>query len=128
MRFALETETGLGHGFIRLMIAVLLGIAGIAGLSSVASAQGPTCSDVLAIENHGHHIVGDYVTGIGHPDFDWPPAGSVGAAVGGNGAAAPGASGVHAHGGGAFQPGASFCNPQANSPTGNTFPGRGPQR
>lgn len=26
----------------------------------------PTCSDILDIEVHGQHVVGDYVTGIGH--------------------------------------------------------------
>lgn len=69
------------------------------------------------IANHGQHIVGDYVTGIGH-DGSWPPNGQVGAAIGGSGALLPGQSGILDHG---ASPGASFCN-GSSSPT--SPPGR----
>jgi hypothetical protein len=114
-------QESAGHGNLsRLVFAVLLaaGITLIAVLPT--SASGPTCSDFGAgWENHGHHIVGDYVVGGG---VNWPPSESVGEEIGGDGASMPGASGIHQHGGGTFQPGASFCNDQANSPTGQDLP------
>jgi hypothetical protein len=103
---------------------VLVVVASLLALLAAmpAAASGPTCSDVFDIANHGQHIVGDYVTETGHDGLDWPPAGSVGQTIAGNGAAQPGAPGIHQHGGGTAQPGASFCNPQANSPTGEDLP------
>ena len=78
---------------------------------SGAAPHEPTCSDTLGIRVHGHHIVGDYVTGIGHMTFDWPPSGGVvGSAVGGNGGVAvAGGPGPGFHFPNGFAPGASFC-------------------
>jgi hypothetical protein len=82
---------------------------------SPVSAGTPTCSDTLGIKVHGQHIVGDYVTGIGHGTLGWPPKGKVGAAVGGTGAVVPGGPGPGFHFPNGFAPGASFCN-GSNSP------------
>ena len=81
-----------------------------------AMASEPTCSDVLDIAVHGQHIVGDYVTGIGHGELDWPPAGSVGEAIAGEGAGLPGGPGPGFHFPNEVAPGASFCNSQSQSP------------
>jgi hypothetical protein len=75
----------------------------------------PTCSTTLGIAVHGQHIVGDYVTGIGHEDLGWPPAGQVGSAVAGSGAVIHGGPGPGFHFPNGFAPGASFCN-GSNSP------------
>lgn len=87
-------------------------IAIIAATSSAGANQAdPTCSDVLAIEVHGQHIIGDYVTGIGHGELDWPPSGSeIGEAVSANGGVAVrGGPGPGFHFPNGFAPGASFC-------------------
>jgi hypothetical protein len=91
----------------------------ILGAAAGASAQDatPTCSDTLGIKAHGQHIVGDYVTGIGHENLDWPPDGSeIGETVANNGgvviAGGPGPGFQFENG---FAPGASFCN-DSNSP------------
>lgn len=95
-----------------------------AGGQTPAGAGEPNCVEFFQVHfgadlaTHGQHIVGDYVTGIGH-DGDWPPAGQVGAAIGGSGALLPGRSGILQHG---AAPGASFCN-GSSSPT--SPPGRG---
>jgi hypothetical protein len=97
----------------RAVSAVLVG--GITlGLSatSVGAAGSPTCSDVLDIAVHGEHVVADYVMGTGHDVVDWPPAGAVGAAVAGTGAAVRGGP---KHEGLGVGPGASFCIEQANT-------------
>lgn len=115
-----SSRTG-SDNLVRIVAAILLA-GGIAILTMLpASAAGPTCSDVefLGVDNHGHHIVRDYVVG---GDQEWPPSGGVGEEIAGDGAAAPGAPGIHQHGGGEFQPGASFCNEQANSPAGQDIP------
>ena len=96
-----------------VVAAVLATAAGPAG----AASDGPTCSDTLGIVVHGQHIVGDYVTGIGHADLGWPPSGGiVGQTVAANGgvtiAGGPG-PGFHFPNG--FAPGASFCN-DSNAP------------
>ena len=76
----------------------------------------PTCSSTLGIDAHGQHIVGDYVTGIGHESLDWPPSGGVvGAAIAGNGVVIAGGPGPGFHFPNGFAPGASFCN-DSNSP------------
>ena len=91
--------------------------------ASGAQADGPTCSDFFGAEdliaNHGQHIIGDYVTGVGHGALDWPPNGQVG---GGGGAAVPGAAAAHGH----FDmpglaPGASFCTGRAAFTTPGPF-------
>ena len=85
----------------------------VLGAASSAGAQqadpGPTCTDILDIDTHGQHIVGDYVTGIGHVNLEWPPSGGViGEAVSENGGVAVrGGPSPEAHA--PFAPGASFC-------------------
>jgi len=103
----------------RTFLTAAVTVFSLAATTGVASAgpQGPTCSDTLGIKVHGQHIVGDYVTGIGHTDLAWPPpAGLVGQTVAANGgvvvAGGPG-PGFHFPNG--FAPGASFCN-GSNSP------------
>lgn len=92
-------------------------VAGLVGgllLSAipVAAAQDPTCSGIVG-DVHGHHVVGDYVTGVGNAALSWPPAGAVNAS---GGAAVPGGPGPGFHFEHGFAPGASFCISQANSP------------
>ena len=63
-----------------------------------------------------YHIVADYVTGVGStvlggPGIEWPPS-DLNAA---GGAAVPGGPGPGFHFLNDIPPGASFCNPQANS-------------
>jgi hypothetical protein len=96
--------------------AIAIAAAVTAVLAGSASADTPTCSDTLGISVHGQHIVGDYVTGIGHDNLGWPPDGkAVAAAVAGVGAAVPGGPGPGFHFPNGFAPGASFCN-GSNSP------------
>jgi hypothetical protein len=76
----------------------------------------PTCSGELGIAVHGQHIVGDYVTGIGHENLTWPPSGVVGDAVAGEGVAVAGGPGPGFHFPNGFAPGASFCVDQSSSP------------
>ena len=97
---------------MRTLIAtslVVLALTLSAGAPAVAAT--PTCSDVLGITVHGQHIIGDYLTGIGHDTLDWPPSGGiVGHTISANGgiqvAGGPG-PGYHFPNG--FAPGASFC-------------------
>jgi hypothetical protein len=94
-------------------VGLLVAPAGAAGAGSGT----PTCSDTLGIAVHGQHIVGDYVTGIGHMNLDWPPSdGVVGSTVSANGGVAiAGGPGPGFHFPNGFAPGASFCN-DSNSP------------
>ncbi len=92
-----------------LILGLLLG-------SKPAAAAGPTCSDVLGVAVHGQHVVGDYITGIGHENLAWPPKGSVGDAIRGEGAVLPGGPGPAFHFAKGFAPGASFCVLQSQSP------------
>lgn len=94
--------------------AAVLSMGGTAG----AASDGPTCSDSpLGIAVHGQHIVGDYVTGIGHDHLDWPPAGGVvgDAMQGGGGVAVAGGPGPGFHFPNDYPPGASFCVDSAQS-------------
>lgn len=101
----------------RIALAAFLAIASVSTAGSSASAAEPTCSNVLDIAVHGEHIVGDYVTGIGHGDLAWPPRGGVvGRAVAGEGVALAGGPGPGFHFPNDFAPGASFCNAQSKSP------------
>jgi hypothetical protein len=78
--------------------------------SGIAGAETPTCSSTLGIAVHGQHVVGDYVTGIGHDALGWPPEGSeVGSAVAGSGATTAGGPGPGFHFLNEVPPGASFC-------------------
>jgi hypothetical protein len=78
-----------------------------------ATDPSPTCSDVLVIDVdvHGEHVVGDYVTGLGHDNLEWPPRGKlIGEAVRANGGAVlPGGPGPGFHFPNNVPPGASFC-------------------
>ena len=101
---------GVGGGLVILAVFAL-------GGTSTAFADGPTCSGTLDVAVHGQHVVGDYVTGIGRGELDWPPSGGVvGKAVGQNGAAVPGGPGPGFHFPNGFAPGASFCLSQSQSP------------
>jgi len=92
---------------------VVVGPAGVRGSSAE-----PTCSTTLDIATHGQHVVGDYVTGIGHANLGWPPSGGVvGEANAENGGATlPGGPGPGFHFPNGFAPGASFCLEQSQSP------------
>src|SRR6266540_922471 len=68
----------------------IAGLATLALTAAPASAETPTCSSTLGIAVHGQHIVGDYVTGLGHENISWPPSGEVGQVVAGEGPAIPG--------------------------------------
>ena len=95
------------HGIVAIL--AMLGAAGSAGAQS--SNATPTCSDVLGIDVHGQHVVGDYVTGIGHEDLEWSPSGGVvGEAVRENGGVEfAGGPGPAFHFENGIAPGASFC-------------------
>lgn len=105
----------------RLKIARLAGVTGtvmsVLVLAPGGQAAGePTCSEVLGIAVHGQHIVGDYVTGIGHDGLGWPPNGQVGQTIAGEGPAIVGGPGPGFHFLNGFAPGASFCNSQSQAP------------
>jgi len=100
----------------RLISGMAAGALALAVAAGPVAAGEPTCSDTLGIANHGQHIVGDYVSGIGHETLGWPPSGEdVGQAVAGSGAAVPGGPGPGYHFPNGFAPGASFCN-DSNAP------------
>ncbi len=112
MRSGVLTAALLGAGGGLLLFAIFA-----LGSASTASAGSPTCSSTLDVAVHGQHVVGDYVTGIGRGEIDWPPSGGVvGEAVAGNGAAIPGGPGPGFHFPNGFAPGASFCLSQSQSP------------
>lgn len=94
-----------------LAIAAAIAAAAAGGAGAQSTNATPTCSDILDIEVHGQHVIGDYVTGIGHEDFEWHPDGSlIGETVSANGGVAvrggPGPGFHFEHG---VAPGASFC-------------------
>lgn len=94
------------------LCAAALALAGLpAGAGAQSSNATPTCSDVLDIDVHGQHVIGDYVTGLGHDDLDWAPDGSeIGQTVGDNrGVAVKGGPGPGFHFENGVAPGASFC-------------------
>jgi hypothetical protein len=93
----------------RITIAATSTALLLVGLAGPAAA-GPTCSGVLPVEVHGQHIIGDYVTGVGMTNLDWPPAGQVG---GGGGVAIKGGPGPGFHFQLGLAPGASFCTDRA---------------
>ena len=89
-----------------------LAMAAAAGTAAAQSTNPtPTCSELLGIEAHGQHVVGDYVTGIGHENLDWPPDGAeIGQTVAANrGVEIAGGPGPGFHFEFGFAPGASFC-------------------
>lgn len=101
----------------RLALTAAVAAAALVVAVAPVSAAEPTCSAELGIAVHGQHIVGDYVTGIGHGDLAWPPRGGVVRdAIAGSGAVLPGGPGPGFHFPNGFAPGASFCIDQARSP------------
>ena len=103
--------------FLSLALGLFLAVAAFAALRGPAAAADPTCSGVLDVAVHGQHVVGDYVTGVGRANLDWPPAGGVvGQETGGEGVAVAGGPGPGFHFPNGFAPGASFCLPQSHSP------------
>ncbi|MPZ74418.1 MAG: hypothetical protein GEU74_14540 [Nitriliruptorales bacterium] len=90
-------------------------VAGAMAGAALPAAAHETCSDVgfLDVEVHGQHVVRDYVV---EGQISWPPAGGVGTAIAGQGAAIPGGPGPGFHFPNGFAPGASFCIPQSQSP------------
>lgn len=103
----------------RIITTLALAAAMLLTAAPAALAGGPTCSDTLGIANHGQHVVGDYVTGIGHETLGWPPEGQVG---GGGGVAVAGGPGPGFH----FTieglaPGASFCTDRPDFTTPGPF-------
>ena len=91
-----------------LIIAAVL--AGALAAMALPAAAHATCSDVgfLGVQVHGQHVVRDYV--MGDAALTWPPSGSVGRTIGGEGAALPGGPGPGFHFPNGVAPGASFCN------------------
>ena len=103
------------HALVRVVVAAAA-ITTAALVGPAAATPAPTCSGTLGIAVHGQHIVGDYVTGIGRANLDWPPTGGVvGSAVAGSGAVIPGGPGPGFHFIEGFAPGASFCLSQSQS-------------
>lgn len=88
---------------MKTTIATLTACGALAlGAATTAHAGSPTCSDFGAgWANHGEHVTGGYVNPPGR-DGTGP---------------ADGARGGPAHFEMEFQPGASFCLPQAESPS-----------
>jgi hypothetical protein len=94
-----------------VLVGVISAALAVPGVASAGTGT-PTCSGIVG-DVHGHHIVGDYVTGVGHDNMTWPPKGQVNAS---GGAVLPGGPGPGFHFPNGFAPGASFCNSQSNSP------------
>jgi hypothetical protein len=103
---------------VRLIALAIAAVTAAILVGAASGHGGATCSGLGALEVHGQHVVGDYVTGTGgiSGGQQWPPAGGIGAVVKENGGAAvPGGPGPGFH----FTipglaPGASFCNEQAH--------------
>jgi len=107
----------IGTKFLLVVVTgAALQFASAAGASASTATATPTCSETLGIATHGQHIVGDYVSGIGHAELGWPPAGQVGEAIAGSGAVVPGGPGPGFHFPTGFAPGASFCLEQSQAP------------
>jgi len=98
------------HRSKQVVVAAAI-IVAMAGANAAGAGAGtPTCSDTLGVEVHGQHIVGDYVTGVGHDTIPWPPTGGiVGDATAGSGVAVRGGPGPGFHFPNNVAPGASFC-------------------
>ena len=106
---------------LKTLSAVTISLAAISAaspLSARAMPTGPTCSDVLDIEVHGQHVIGDYVTGLGHDELGWPVTSrDIGDTVSRNrGVVVRGGPGPGFHFEHGVAPGASFC-------TGSRSPG-----
>lgn len=105
----------------RIIIAIAAAalLAGFAGSGAAVAHESPNCEGALgsAIANHGQHVVGDYVTGLGAilgTGQEWPPTG-IGQVVKANGGPAiEGGAGPGLHFLIGFEPGASFCTQNAH--------------
>ncbi|MDX1447921.1 MAG: hypothetical protein R3246_02565 [Acidimicrobiia bacterium] len=100
---------------MRKRISLFMTVCAVVGVLALPAGAAPgkaTCSGVVGVV-HGHHVVGDYVTGVGHDQLAWPPAGQANAR---GGAVMPGGPGPAFHFENGFAPGASFCNSQSKSP------------
>ena len=107
-------RNGIGRAFSLAALALITAPA------AVSAQEGPTCSDILEINVHGEHAIGDYVTGSGTgSDEGFPPDGSyIGEILAENGGASiPGGPGPGFHFPNGVAPGASFC-------TGSQSPGQ----
>lgn len=114
MRTLHRTHWSVAVGLIAIAMVALAALLLAGGRAEAAD---PTCSGTLGIQVHGQHVVGDYVTGIGHDALGWPPSGSdIGGAIAGQGAVIPGGPGPGFHFPNGFAPGASFCLDQSQSP------------
>jgi hypothetical protein len=100
----------------RILSLVIAGALAI-GISAPVAAADPTCADLMGIANHGEHVLGLYVVGGSLALGYWPPTGGIGDLIAGYGAALPGGPGPTFHFLNGFQPGASFCVIDAQSPT-----------
>ena len=111
----IQNRWSVAAGSLVVALAVLAVLALSGGQAEAAE---PPCASTLDSANHGQHVVGDYVTGIGHESMDWPPSSEdVGGTTSSNGGAAlPGGPGPGFHFPNGFSPGASFCLDQSNSP------------
>lgn len=98
-------------GVRALVVACVAATVFTLSLAAQAAPTKATCTDVLSITVHGHHVVADYVTGVGHGNMEWPPAGKVKAS---GGAVVPGGPGPGFHFPNGFAPGASFCTDSAS--------------
>jgi hypothetical protein len=111
---------GVHGGTRRLRTFVLSACLALAfvlwGATGVSAAE-PTCSTTLGLVVHGQHIVGDYLTGIGHEGLTWPPGGGVvGDAIARSGVVIAGGPRPGFHFPNGFAPGASFCLLQSQAP------------
>lgn len=93
----------------KISIAAAVVLAMTLVIASMALAHGPTCSETLGIDNHGEHVIADYVVGA---DGVGPTTGGADAR---GGVAVPGGPGPGFHFPNGFAPGASFCT-DSNSP------------
>jgi hypothetical protein len=100
----------------RILSLAMAGALAI-GISAPVAAADPTCADLMGIANHGEHVLGLYVVGGSLALGYWPPTGGIGDLIAGYGAALPGGPGPTFHFLNGFQPGASFCVIDAQSPT-----------
>lgn len=89
----------------------LVAFAAAPALGQRTVPSGPTCSDVLDIDVHGQHVIGDYASGTGHDQLGWPPSGrDISETVGANrGVVVRGGPGPGYHFDNEVAPGASLC-------------------
>lgn len=101
----------------KTVMASLCAFSAASSVTAQSTNPTPTCSDTLGIDVHGQHVIGDYVTGIGHEEMGWPPSGAdIGETVAsGGGVVVRGGPGPGFHFEHGVAPGASFCT-ESQSP------------